>query len=357
MSRGPPEDMTVAEAIDLYLRRKRPDWKGETERTYRRHLNLFQDYCAKNDIEEIAEISRWEIGQFTDYLLEKDYARVTVSTRQKAVKTWLKYLESQGIIDIGLHLAVKTIKTSDEEESSDQQLAPEDARKLLEFYRESPAWAGTRRHAVLEIFWHTGCRASGLRGLDLEDYEDGVLKFRNRPETGTRLKSGNSHERNVAISEAPREALEIYIARERHAKRDDHGRKPLFTSRQGRPTLDTIRGWMYQATQACMAGECPHGKRRPNCEWVPRNHASKCPSTRGSHAIRHGSITWQRNLGFDEETVAARVAATPQVIRRYYDDPDLDDELERRRNETEDLDITQHLHPTDLGEELAESEE
>ena len=82
---------------------------------------------------------------------------------------------------------------------------------------------------------------------------------------------------------------------------------------------------MYEATQPCMVGECPHGKRRPNCEWVPRNHASKCPSTRPPHAIRRGSVTWQRNLGFDAETVAARAAATPQVIRRYYDDPDYED--------------------------------
>ncbi|QLG62225.1 hypothetical protein [Halorarum salinum] len=99
----------------------------------------------------------------------------------------------------------------------------------------------------------------------------------------------------------------------------------------------------------------PHGNRRPNCEYVPRDQASKCPSTRGPHAIRHGSITWQRNLGFDEDTVAARVAATPQVIRRYYDDPDFDDELERRRSETEVIDIEEHLHPTDLGAEEEDS--
>ena len=88
-----------------------------------------------------------------------------------------------------------------------------------------------------------------------------------------------------------------------------------------------------------------------NCEYVPRDSASRCPSTRSPHAIRRGSITWQRNLGFDEETVASRAAATPSVIRRYYDDPDYEDELARRRDETERIDIENHLHPEDLENE------
>ena len=33
------------------------------------------------------------------------------------------------------------------------------------------------------------------------------------------------------------------------------------------------------------------------------------------------------------------------MIRRYYDDPDYDDELAWRRDETERIDIENHLHP------------
>jgi len=349
---GTPDtpDLTIPEAIALYVRRKKTDWKGETKRTYERDLGIFEDYAAERELETLDDLTRWNVGGFTDYLLEQDYARVTITGRQRSAKTWLKYLESQGLVPLGIHLAIETLKLDEDEETSDQQLAPEDARTLLQFYRNSAEWRGTRRHAVLEIFWHIGCRSKGLQALDLDDYDrdTGDLRFRNRPETDTRLKRGKSHERNVTLSDTPREILNLYIARERSDKRDDHGRKPLFPTRQGRPVRATVRGWMYQATQPCMAGECPHGKRRPNCEYVPRNHASKCPSTRPPHAIRRGSITWQRNLGFDADTVASRVAATPQVIRRYYDDPDYDDELERRREETQDIDIEDHLHPTDL---------
>jgi len=353
---GDAPDLSIPEAVDLYLRRKRTDWKGETERTYRRNLGDFEEYAEENEIETLEDLTRWNVGAFSEYLLDKDYSRVTVAGRQSTARTWLKYLEGQGLVPLGYHLAIETLKLSRDEETSDQQLAPEDAKELLSFYRGSAEWRGTRQHAVLEVLWHVGCRMSGLRALDLDDYdpETGDLKFRNRPETDTRLKRGKVHERNVTLSETPQDVLDLYIARERIDKRDEHGRKPLFTTRQGRPADGTIRGYMYVATQPCMAGECPHGKRRPNCEFVPRKSASRCPSTRSPHPIRRGSITWQRNLGFDKETVAGRSGATTDVIERFYDDPDLADELQRRREETGRLDIEEHLHPTDFMEDDSE---
>jgi len=191
----------------------------------------------------------------------------------------IKYLESQGLVEHGLHTAIETLRLDDEVETSDQQLAPEDAQALLSFYRDSAEWRGTRRHATLEVLWHVGCRMSGLRALDLGDYdaESGNLRFQSREESGT---------------------------------------------------------------------------RRPRCEYVPRDQASGCPSTRSPHPIWRGSITWQRNLGLSAETVAERVAATPSVIRRYYDDPEFGDELERRRGRTDEIDVREHLHPEDLEDTL-----
>lgn len=354
MSRQDAPELSISEAIELYVRRKRPDWNGGTERTYRRNLELFVEYAAENGLDELGSLSRWDVGGFTDWLLEQDYAAATVASRQKTVRTWLKYLESQGLVEHGLHTAIETLRLDDEEETSDQQLAPEDAQALLSFYRDSAEWRGTRRHAILEVLWHVGCRMSGLRALDLGDYdaESGDLRFRSREESGTRLKRGRTHERDVTLSAEPQAVLDLYVARERIDARDEHGREPLFTSQAGRPTIGTIRSWMYVATQPCIARECPHGTRRPRCEYVPRDQASGCPSTRSPHPIRRGSITWQRNLGLSAETVAERAAATPSVIRRYYDDPEFGDELERRRGQTEAIDVREHLHPEDL-EELA----
>ncbi|MGZ0745755.1 tyrosine-type recombinase/integrase [Haloparvum sp. AD34] len=356
---GSAPNLTISEAVDLFIRRRRPEWKGETERTYRKNLEVFEEYAREADIETLEDLERWKVSGYTDYLLGQDWARATISTRQKNARTWLKFLEEQGYLELGTHLAIDSIQLEDGEESSDQMLEPEDAQRLLGFYRDSAKWRGTRRHALLEVIWHIGCRFAGIAALDVGDYDDeeGILKFRNRPESGTRLKEGDDHQRNAILSQKPKEVLDLYIARERIEVRDDEGRRPLFTSRQGRPSRSTVRGWCYEVTQPCMAAPCPHGTRRPACEYVPRDSASKCPSTRPTHAIRRGSITWQRNLGFSRETVADRAATTPNVIRRYYDKPEFDDELERRRHETEQIDLIEHLHPTDLDEDLSDKED
>lgn len=336
-------DLPILEAIELYLRRKRPQWKGETERSYRKSLETFADYAAEHDLETLDDLTRWYIGNYTDYLLSQDLARATIASKQKNARTWLKYLESQGLLDLGLHLAIETVRLDDKEEVSSQKLAPEDARILLAHYRNDTRRFGTRMHALLELLWHAGPRRSCIRALDVEDFDGNELTFRNRPETDTRLKRGDDHERKIVLSENPRKALQAYIDRHRIQVRDDHGRHPLFSSESGRPTKQTITSWCYEATLPCNAVECPHGRRRPNCSYVPRSKASKCPSSRSPHPIRRGSITWQRNLGIEVSKVASRAATTPDVIRRYYDQPDLDEALDRRRADTEDIDIELHL--------------
>jgi site-specific recombinase XerD len=153
---GSPPDLSIPEAVDLYCRRKRPQWRGATERTYRRDLGEFVDYAEENEIESLSDLQRWNVSGFTDYMLDRDVAKATVASRQKSVKTWLKFLEPQGYVQLGLHLAIDVIKMKDGEETSDQMLAPKDAQKLLEFYRNSTRWRGRRRHAILEVLWTWG---------------------------------------------------------------------------------------------------------------------------------------------------------------------------------------------------------
>ncbi|GAA0674290.1 hypothetical protein ACFQDG_07590 [Natronoarchaeum mannanilyticum] len=159
---------------------------------------------------------------------------------------------------------------------------------------------------------------SGVRALDLRDFDPDrqTLEFRHRPPT--LLKNKTEGERIVGISESVVDALQAYIERERFAKRDDNGREPLFSGRQGRPSDSTFRAWSYMGTQPCVVEACPHGKRRATCDYTRRNFSSKCPSSRSPHAIRTGSITWQLLRGLDIETVAKRVNARLETIRRHY---------------------------------------
>lgn len=355
---GPPidedaPDYEIHEAIELFIQRKRPDWKGETERSYRKNLGEFEDYAAENDIETLDDLTRWNLGAYSDHLLGRDLAPTTIASRQKNARTWLKYLEAQGLLEIGLHLAIDTIRLEDGDEVSDDMLPADDARILLTFYRNDPRYRATRRHALLELLWHAGPRRSCVRALDVDDHDPEAreLTFRNRPETDTRLKRGDAHERKIVLSEKPAAVIQEYIEGRRNQVRDDHGRRPLFSSERSRPTKQTITSWVYEATLPCIAIECPHGRRRPNCSYVPRDQASKCPSSKSPHPVRRGSITWQRTIGIDIEKIADRAATTPDVIRRYYDQPDLDESLDRRRATTNSLDIERHHTSDDLDED------
>ncbi len=353
-------DLDIPDAVDRFIARKRPNWKGATERTYRKSLNTFEEYTEEEGIETLSQLERWSLGRYTDWLLahERDYAKATVQSKQKQTRRWVKWLESQGYVAVGLHLAIEVLKLDDSDQTSDQILRPTELRELLAWYRNDPRHRYSRNHALLEIVAHVGARRSGLVALDVDDWnpEARTLTFRNRPESDTRLKNGDDHERKVVLSETPAEVLTTFVDRERHAKHDRHGREPLLASRQGRPGKSTVTNWVYQATQPCLKEACPHSKNRHNCEWTTQTEASKCPSSKSPHPARRGSITWQLNIGREPSDVAARAATTPQVIRRYYDRPDLDAELRRRITEFDGIDICEHSDPTDVDEVVDRAE-
>ena len=348
-------DLQIPDATDRFIIRNRPGWKGETARTYRKSLDTLEEFFSEREsVESVADLERWTLGQYQDWLVENEYARATVQSKQKQARLWVKWLESQGLVEVGLHLAIQPIKLSDKEQTSSDILEPDQIKKYLAYYRNSPKWRGTRRHALLEVISHTGARRSGIRALDVADWDskNQKLVFMNRPERGTRLKRGDSHQRKVVLSGEPAQVVDEFIAQNRLNKHDENGREPLFASRQGRPTKSTITNWVYTATQPCIMQECPHSKERHNCEWTKQTKASQCPSSSSPHPVRRGSITWQLNIGRDPKDVAARAATTPEVIRRYYDRPDLDAELRRRITEFDNIDICEHADPTDVNEDI-----
>lgn len=333
-------DLTPAEARSRFIRSRRGDNRESTVRSYDNRLAEFVGWCRERDIESMRELDGLLLDDYSNHLDELGQAPATVKGKTVAVMQLLQYCERVGIVEEDLSNALSCPELSKAEQTSDEKLETEDAKALIQYFRNSTARKGTARHVVLELIWHIGCRTSCLRALDIRDWhpEDRVLSFRDRPPT--RLKRGDTaHERNVAVSEPVADAIELWIARERPDKRDDQGRRPLLATTHGRAVSGTIQGWSYLGTQPCLHMECPHNRQRHSCRYTLRSHASKCPSSRGPHAIRTGSITWQLNCGLSYVEVAERVAASPETIRRYYDKPDLDEELARRRPATEDLDV------------------
>jgi len=217
------------------------------------------------------------------------------------------------------------------EESSDLTISRERVHAILD-YLDKYRYA-TRDHALFLTLWDTGARLSGIRALDVGDFDpdDGTVTFISRTESGTRLKNGQNGERMNVLNEQTVTVLQDYKRQNRIEKEDEYGRSPLFTTPYGRPSPTTIRRTTYLLTQPCAIGGCPHGKERPSCEYREHGHESKCPSSLSTHPIRTGRITDLRNRGVRIAHVAGRVDAMPDTIRAYYDKPDLGEDLDRRR--------------------------
>lgn len=336
-----PADLSPSDAVEWYLDHRRASSSDQTMQSYQYRLQQFVEWCDDQDIDRVGDLNGFTLERFFRHR-RSELAAVSLKGQMSSLRMFIRYLERIEAVDEGLAEKIDVPTISRDQETSDVMLEAADAKQLIGYYRNSAAERATPRHVVLEIFWNTGCRLGGLRGLDLADYhsDEQYLSFQHRPEEGTPLKNDLEGQRTVAISEAVANVLDHYIARERFDRRDEFGREPLLSGRQGRPSPTSIRAWSYLSTQPCVHMRCPHGYEKRTCDFRERGAASKCPSSRSPHHIRTGSITWHLDRGIPLEVVAERVNAAPETIKQHYDKASNLQKLEQRRKQyTENLDI------------------
>ena len=329
-----PGELHPREAMERYLRRRRPDSTEKSIHGWRYRLKLFVEWCEAVGIEKVGELTNYDLDEYNE-LRSAEVAPSTLEGEMWTLKTFCEFLEGLNAVDDGVSEAVRIPNLDAEDRTSDTKLATDAALSLLQFYRRSEQHYAKRQHVLLELMWLTGARQGGLRALDLRDThlgENPYVDFRHRPDQGTPLKNKSRGERPVAINERVADILQTYLEKHRYDVRDDYGRQPLLASAKGRPTSNTFRVWCYIATQPCIHGPCPHGKERETCLWTEYSHSSKCPSSRSPHQVRTGAITWMLNLGWPPEDVAERVNASVKTIENHYDHAD-PAELRRRKRD------------------------
>lgn len=328
--------MSPRDARDRWLNKLRASRSESTVTTYYYRLKLFTDWADSEGIESMSEMNGWLVESYETYRRSRGIKLITLNNEFTTLKMWFEYLARIEILDEDVPEKVRIPEVPKEEQSDDTRLSEDRALELIEYYRNSPEF-GTREHALLEVTWHTGARAGGIRSLDLRDMretEDGTryLTFVNREETGTRLKKGVEGERPVVLNEAVWDVLDHYVAHYRIDIYDEYGRQPLITSDQGRAAKSSIRDWLYMATVPCRHTACPHDKDPDTCEYLSYESVGGCPSSRSPHQIITGAITWMRNRGIPAEVVAVRVNKAVKTIEQYYDKEDPVEEMLKRRN-------------------------
>jgi len=311
-----PANLSPRQAVHRYLDRRQSELTDDSISTYYYRLRLWFQWAEDNGVETVSELNGWIFEQYESHRSGMGIAPSSLHNEMETLKDHIAYLERIEAVEDGVAEKVHVPDVPEKDRSRDEKLSTARARELLSHYRSTDESYGTRFHVLLELAWHTGARLGAIRGLDLRDFdpEEGYVEFVHRPHTDTPLKNKTNGERLVSLRKPVVRAIQAYIWHHRNDVHDDHGRSPLLTSLQGRPSVNTVRTWMYLGTHPCVSGECPHGYEKASCKFRSHTHASKCPSSRSPHHVRTGSISWHRDRGVPKEVTGERVNASEDVI-------------------------------------------
>ncbi len=150
------------------------------------------------------------------------------------LRRFIRWCESSDAVRHDLHLSVRSPDLDDGDNQRSETLPEERSEPILEYL--SRYHYASVQHTVIALMWTTCARVGALHALDLDDYDPKkqFIHFVHRPDTETPLKNKEDGERYVSLDSEMCRILDDYIEHNRHEVADDHGRNPLFTSKQGR---------------------------------------------------------------------------------------------------------------------------
>lgn len=326
------------EAKSRFLKDKKPGVTKKTIKNYRTSLRQFCDWLEGKGILDLNSLDSELIQRYKEYRL----SQVKVITARQdimTIKQFILFCEHIKAVPHGMSDMIRIPQTSPSDEICDDLLTRSEAVELLKFLKKYEY--ATNRHITLLILWKTGMRLSGLRTLDVEDFDEGrpALKLRHRPDSGTPLKNKERSDRDILVSTETAEIIRDYIDNTRTDVTDEYGRKPLLTSKSGRVVETTIQRYVYTATRPCYynGGECPFDQKPEDCEAMSWNGSCKCPGSVSPHALRRGYVTAARNAGQPKDVTGERVNMSGEVLDKHYDKGSTAEKAERRRDHIRDI--------------------
>jgi site-specific recombinase XerD len=329
----PPTD-----AVNRYLRDVEGHITDKTQYNYATSLRRFLEWCDEQGIAEMNDLDSELIDQFKEWRLQ-DVKPITAKNDMSTVRNFIEYAASIQAVPAGLSDLVRIPKVSEDDEICDDYLTQQEARAILDHL--SKYEYASRRHITVLILWKSGMRISGLRTLDLGDFDQArpALEVRHRPETKTPLKRKSKSERDVILSPDTADVIADYINNQRANTEDKFGRKPLLSTRQGRAARTTIQKYVYTATRPCYYNgeECPYDRDTETCEALAFDQANKCPGSVSPHALRRGYVTAARNAGQPKDVTSERVNMSGPILDKHYDKGDHDEKAERRREHLKEI--------------------
>jgi integrase/recombinase XerC len=234
---------------------------AHTVRAYDSDLSQFLAYAASASgvkVRDLApsQLDRLALRGFLGDLHKQGLSRASAARKLAAIRTFLRFLRREGLIDDDPGALVATPKRDvrmPAHLSEDEMSALIDAPAVT-----SPL--GRRDRAILELFYASGMRLSELAGLDVDDV--------NLSANMVRVLGKGGKERIVPFNKAAARAIRAYWPdRELLARLKAPGRRrrdPLFVNyRGGRLTVRSIDRLVrrYVAASSARMGISPHALR------------------------------------------------------------------------------------------------
>lgn len=325
------ESLRPEKAVEMYLTSREDEVTKKSLQNIKSDLKVFKQWCTERRIDNINEVDGRKLIDFRTWRNEQ-VKLITLKHNLWTIKKFVRFCEQVDAVCEGTSEKVVIPETTDADEVNDSFIQADDAEDILEYLGQFEY--ASLRHAVFLTLWHTGVRSSSLLALDLKDFhpEENKLCIRHRPTTGTVLKNKERGERNVFIKDKLVAVIEDFISENRADVLDEHGRRPLFATRNTRISRTTVQRVIYTATRPCHIGkECPHEEDPNTCEANSYNLACKCPSSLSPHPLRKGAITYLLNKETPKDVISDRMDVSREILDKHYNKQSMNEQMDTRR--------------------------
>ena len=192
-----------------------------TVRNYTTDLIALAEYMRTRRIPRLRDLDRIALRSYLAWLVQLGYARSSVVRKLSALRSFLRWLSKEGIIDGDPLPRRGVIKR---ERRLPNFLSQSDSARLVEAPDVSTP-IGLRDRAILEIVYGSGLRVSEVYGLNM-----GSVNLRTRE---LRVIGKGSKERLVLFGDEARSALYAYLGEARPKLANRTSGNALFLNRYG----------------------------------------------------------------------------------------------------------------------------
>ena len=223
---------SLIQAFLLSLKSER-NYSEHSLRAYTGDLQIFSDWLEAEAI-ALKELDSRDIRSYLACLSEKGHSKTTINRRLSAVRSFMRWLSEQGILDC----AASSASGPKLPKKLPRVVSDADLEKLLEPIAIGEP-ADLRDNAIIELMYATGARISELAALRIVDID--------AAEQLVHYWGKGNKERVVPLHKLALKKLELYLAEGRprliqtkKLNSSEAGR--VFIGKSGRPmSADSIR--------------------------------------------------------------------------------------------------------------------